>query len=68
MLALITICYSTGQVLIVTLEAGEMAQRLRALASLPEDLGLIPFGGSQPSVTLVPEDLFSIWAQYTQGT
>jgi hypothetical protein len=34
-----------------------MAQRLRALTALSEDLGLVPFGGSQPSVTPVPGDL-----------
>ena len=40
--------------------AGEMAQWLRALTALPEDLGFNsqhPHGSSQLSVTLVPGDL-----------
>ena len=34
-----------------------MAQRLKALAALAEDLGMVSSGDSQLSVTLVPGDL-----------
>ena len=43
----------------IHLGAGEMAQQLRALAALPEDLSSIsqhPHGSSQLSITPVPGD------------